>query len=79
MTVTFILEEEKHYTVGICPISGCDWVLLFPNELVDWLRENIKSDEFNTNEREFRDCLAQDAILTFDNEEDAIAFKLRWL
>ena len=79
MAVTFTLEEGNHYHVDICGISGCDWIIYFKLELYGWLRENITYDKFHTNERDFRDCLTRDATLTFDDDEDAMAFKLVWL
>ena len=79
MATTITLEEGKHYSVRICPISGCDWVLAFPNEMVDWLHENIEPDTLHTSELDFRDCRTKEATLTFDIDEDAMAFKLAWL
>lgn len=60
-----ILDKFPHLVELIPPLIDEKY-----DGFLDWLDENVKEDEFT------REWVTQ---VYFKNEEDAIAFKLRWL
>lgn len=50
------------------------WQESFTTDLREWLNENVKGQWWHTGTSGYVGC-----SIIFENEEDAMAFKLRWL
>lgn len=77
------LSNPKHYYVGLCNMSGQDWVPYTTKEVNDWLLENftcLKDYDYEHNMDPYSKPQDEEIVkILFKNEEDAMAFKLRWL
>ena len=79
MTIEVGLKEAQFY-IDICGISGCDFIIKLQKEIFDWLSENVGYDyPPQTYWISYEDYHDKHPKMVFENEEDAMAFKLRWI
>jgi len=76
------LTHWEHYKIEICPVTGQDWSPSLNEDIYDWLHDNMERGvNYQYHVGDTTAPNAQDMIvgLDFASEEDAVAFKLRWL
>jgi len=78
-----MLEKPKHYHIQLCSLTGQDHVPYMKNEIFDWLDETMKENVdymFENNLDPYKPEPEIEKVgIAFATEEDAMAFKLRWL
>ncbi len=75
--------DDRHYFIGICSISGQDYVPYLNRYVFDWLADNFargKDYSFETNVNSYAiEPETEKVGILFSNEENAMAFKLMWM
>ena len=78
-----MLSNPEHYYIGICSMSGQDYVPYINADISEWLQDNMEKNvnyEFESNINPYKSEPEIEKVgIAFANEEDAVAFKLRWM
>jgi hypothetical protein len=74
-----ILEYDKHYTIKGNVIKNSEFLLQhrLNDDIMEWLKKyDIK---YRTHPEEVQPGKARKFVITFEDPEDAMRFKLTWL
>jgi len=78
-----ILSKPEHYYIGICNMSGVDFVPYLNEDISEWLNDNMErfvDYQVTSNVNPYKKLPEVEIVsLEFSLEEHAMAFKLRWI
>lgn len=71
------LEIKKHYTMGLCSITGQDYIPYLNEDIASWLDNNMDKEQYHFKSKSPYRSGKDYLNIIFDNETDLVAFKLR--
>ncbi len=78
-----MLSKPKHYHIALCSVTGQDWVPYINADIATWLDDNMTFEAdytYDTNIGPYKPEPETEKVgIAFATEEDAMAFKLRWI